>query len=430
MAYRRRQGLTKAATCKEEIRYPSDDSSSSSLAAQAIRASSAHRDSSFSSAYGESALASAYREPNRQRSSESRQDPTSYEYTSIKSLNESKYGFWGVLARKAKAILEDDNVAQQFETSSRTKPQMLETSTGDQFHQPYQNPENSHKSENPKIQKGLDAITSSLNYLGGTIGKSFEEGLTLVENRTADIIQETRRLHIRKKGSSSDSQNQANDVCAPQQQVQMQTDHETQLKASRDVAMAMAAKAKLLLRELKTVKADLAFAKERCAQLEEENRILRESHEKGDSPEDDDLIRLQLETLLAEKARLAHENSIYARENRFLREIVEYHQLTMQDVVYLDEGIEEVTEVCPISIPTNTIVCCAPMPTSTAPTPPLSLPLPPHDFTATVSPVVDKVVQPFPAPPVTEVVYSAVPSCSSVHILAVEDPKHSSKPCV
>lgn len=51
--------------------------------------------------------------------------------------------------------------------------------------------------------------------------------------------------------------------------------------------MAMAAKAKLLLRELKTVKADLAFAKERCAQLEEENRILRVSREKGGNPEDD-----------------------------------------------------------------------------------------------------------------------------------------------
>lgn len=61
---------------------------------------------------------------------------------------------------------------------------------------------------------------------------------------------------------------------------------------SLQVAMAMAAKAKLLLRELKTVKADLAFAKERCAQLEEENKILRESHEKGDSPEDDDLVRV------------------------------------------------------------------------------------------------------------------------------------------
>ena len=56
--------------------------------------------------------------------------------------------------------------------------------------------------------------------------------------------------------------------------------------------MEMAAKAKVLLRELKTVKADLAFAKERCAQLEEENRILRVHHEKGDNPEDDDLVRI------------------------------------------------------------------------------------------------------------------------------------------
>lgn len=30
-----------------------------------------------------------------------------------------------------------------------------------------------------------------------------------------------------------------------------------------------------------------------------------------------------------------------------MREIVEYHQLTMQDVVYIDEGSEEVTQVYP-----------------------------------------------------------------------------------
>lgn len=54
--------------------------------------------------------------------------------------------------------------------------------------------------------------------------------------------------------------------------------------------MAMAAKAKLLLRELKTVKADLAFAKERCGQLEEENRVIRESRAEGGNPEDDDLV--------------------------------------------------------------------------------------------------------------------------------------------
>ena len=48
---------------------------------------------------------------------------------------------------------------------------------------------------------------------------------------------------------------------------------------------------------------------------------------------------------------MANENEIYSRENRFLREIVEYHQLTMQDVVYLDEGMEEVTEVSPNGVP-------------------------------------------------------------------------------
>ena len=103
----------------------------------------------------------------------------------------------------------------------------------------------------------------------------------------------------------------------------------------------MAAKVKLLQRELKTLKADLAFSKERCAQLEEENRQLRD----GNHDADEDMIRQQLETLLAEKARLANENTLYARENRFLREIVEYHQLNMQDVVNLDEDdIEEEDE--------------------------------------------------------------------------------------
>jgi hypothetical protein len=114
--------------------------------------------------------------------------------------------------------------------------------------------------------------------------------------------------------------------------------------------MAMAAKAKLLLRELKMVKSDLAFAKQRCAQLEEENKVLRENRSGDSQTDDDDLVRLQLETLLAEKARLAHENSIYTRENLYLRGVVEYHQLTMQDVVYFDEKTEEVTEVYPINV--------------------------------------------------------------------------------
>jgi hypothetical protein len=70
MAYRRRQGMTRTSTFKEEIHHPpdntnsssssssSDSSSSSSLAAQAIRASAVHRESSLSSAYADSAFAS------------------------------------------------------------------------------------------------------------------------------------------------------------------------------------------------------------------------------------------------------------------------------------------------------------------------------------------------------------------------------------
>lgn len=54
--------------------------------------------------------------------------------------------------------------------------------------------------------------------------------------------------------------------------------------------MATAAKAKLLLRELKTTKEDLAFSKQRCAQLEEENKKLREAYDKGDHPADDDMV--------------------------------------------------------------------------------------------------------------------------------------------
>eukprot|EP00268_Persea_americana_P016238 TRINITY_DN17688_c0_g1_i3.p1 TRINITY_DN17688_c0_g1~~TRINITY_DN17688_c0_g1_i3.p1 ORF type:complete len:409 (+),score=84.40 TRINITY_DN17688_c0_g1_i3:57-1229(+) len=259
-------------------------SSSSSVAAQAIRAASAYRESDFSSTNGESASVKL-NSPNSQR------------------LNRSQ-----------------------------------------QFHQSYQSP----KAGSPRLQKDSNAITRSLNYIGDTFGNALEEGLTVVENRTAEIISKNRKLHARRRGSDPAALSQVTNNSSPQQPFQKRADQETQLKASCDVALAMAAKTKLLVRELNTMKADLAFAKERCAQLEEENKILRESHEKGVSLEEDDLIRLQLETLLAEKSRLANENSIYARDNRFLRGIVDYHQLTMQDVIYVNEGTEEVMEVYPI----------------------------------------------------------------------------------
>lgn len=43
-------------------------------------------------------------------------------------------------------------------------------------------------------------------------------------------------------------------------------------------------------------------------------------------------MRLQMEALFAEKSRLASENSNLIRENQCLHQLVEYHQLTSQDL--------------------------------------------------------------------------------------------------
>ncbi|KMZ63475.1 hypothetical protein ZOSMA_408G00180 [Zostera marina] len=329
MAYRRRQGSGRSVTYEDNRSSPEVlQDRQTSFAAQPIQASANYHPSSSSSA-------ASYR---ASQSFSSTKDSSVYEYTSFKSMNEPKKGFWGGLAQKAKSIIEDDNVApRQFHNLNKMRPQKLHTSNDNQSYQ--QQPSEGQR------KKRLDGLTTSLYSIGGKVGNALEEGLSIVENRTADIIQETRRLNIGRKGNGSDFSDQQHNAAN-----RIQTEYETQLKASRDVANAMAAKSKLLIRELKTIKADLAFARDRSSQLESENKILRENSSK-DRLEDEDLIRLQLETLLAEKSRLANENSTYARENRFLREIVEYHQLTMQDVVYFDEGNEQVSEVYPIQSP-------------------------------------------------------------------------------
>ncbi|XP_058745187.1 uncharacterized protein LOC131617935 [Vicia villosa] len=316
MAYRRRQVVSRSSTFKEEINVNGNEllddhnkndgsisappflssihnslatpSFNNSLAAQAIKASAARRDPSHSLALANSSIPLQHENHNRSKSFDSYGDA-------------SKSGFWGVLAQKAKDILDDDNPPTQLPDHD--------------------------------IQKlRSQSFNTTIMPPGGTqdIGKIGESNLKGCEDVNQLMWNPWQQQSKQTLGTTNS-----------------QSVHETQLKASRDVAMATAAKAKLLLRELKTVKADLAFAKARCSQLEEENKLLRdkEGREKGQNRADDDLIRLQLETLLAEKARLASENEVNSRENRFLREIVEYHQLTMQDVVHFDEDMEDDPEL-------------------------------------------------------------------------------------
>ncbi|CAA0828107.1 Unknown protein [Striga hermonthica] len=104
------------------------------------------------------------------------------------------------------------------------------------------------------------------------------------------------------------------------------------IKRAKSIAISMATKAASMARELKSMRSDLGFMQERCGLLEEENRKLRDGLDKGIQPDEDDLVRLQLEALLAEKSRLANENANLKRENQCLSQLVEYHQLTSHDL--------------------------------------------------------------------------------------------------
>ncbi|CAN1137656.1 hypothetical protein LINPERHAP2_LOCUS10204 [Linum perenne] len=226
------------------------------LAAKAIGGSSAahtFRDSSLSSAYAtfpSSPSSSSVRSPSNAFKVQDLAD-SPRGYTSMSSFNKPNLDpnrkpgrFWGTLARKAKSIIDEvaeNGDHQEQHPNSPGDPKRL-------YDPPIYSPksgtptyESSRKKEGPVLRKGLNAISSSLNYIGNAV----EEGFTKVENRTADIIQETRK-HIRERPGGSTTQNQAYSqstaglqpqVQGKEQQPQTQTELELQLKASRDVRL-------------------------------------------------------------------------------------------------------------------------------------------------------------------------------------------------
>ncbi|KAK8457565.1 hypothetical protein SEVIR_3G206700v4 [Setaria viridis] len=362
MAYRRKQGIQRSATFVEDHRRTSSGGSaspaiaspratrfaddnrrpdrSSRLAAQAMVSSSAALGDLTLPDLGDRFPAAAASHGDSQPSSPM-QDPVTQLYTSTTKLNDdgpkydlelsqkddTRHGFWSLVAQKAKVMLDENGTPRTQPAESRWSYDRVRSS------------------ESPTSRKG--APEGGRIDIGGKIKNVLEqqEGLAAVADNTTpcagaggSAVVAARKLQIRRKACSMDFRS-AN-LVSPDTPMLSDDVESPQIKASRDVANAMAAKVKLLQRELKTLKADLAFSKERCAQLEEENRQLRD----GNPDADEDMIRQQLETLLAEKARLAHENTLYARENRLLREIVEYHQLNMQDVVNLDEDDDDIEE--------------------------------------------------------------------------------------
>ncbi|MCO5586182.1 hypothetical protein L7F22_061825 [Adiantum nelumboides] len=272
--------------------------------------------------------------------SSSDNSPTSSTTSDETSEDNMEDSFWGGLARKAKIVLEDSS--SEFQRKKSKMVQRVPVSDGLilQKNGSRQLMENKWKwQESIVLNKGLEAIASSFSLLSDTLGNALEEGINLVETKASNFLytdSQSRPLkksldstvsekritsvpnnHGNLEGTLSRSQVKSEEKITRSQakseekvlksQIKAEEKQgvtkDTQLKASRDVAMAMATKAKLLLRELKGVKTDLAFSKVRCTQLEEENKRLRENVDKGEKHEEDDLVRLQLEALLAEKSK-------------------------------------------------------------------------------------------------------------------------------
>ncbi|KAI4295220.1 hypothetical protein MLD38_040538 [Melastoma candidum] len=244
-----------------------------------------------------------------------------YESGSFPSGSSDKR-IWSALRRRADGIVEDGS--REGEDGDRSK---------------------TLKEDSMLLLRGFDSVACTLSQLSENIENALQGARELAKPPTfTDIfhnreVMEQREEEEEKKkpskrkfesvssGSSDDQGDKSESV-----EDNLKSPVDAKLKRAKNLAASMATKAASLARELGSLKSDLSFLQERYALLEEENRRLREGFAKGIRPEEDDLVRLQLETLLAEKSRLANENANLVRENQCLNQLVTYHQLTTQDL--------------------------------------------------------------------------------------------------
>ncbi|KAK2648297.1 hypothetical protein Ddye_015786 [Dipteronia dyeriana] len=205
------------------------------------------------------------------------------------------------------------------------------------------------KEDSLLLLKGFDSIAHTLSQLSNNLDNALQGARGLAEPPTLTEIFQTNlnksegkeetNKGLKRKCDSNESSDDQGEEDSHMEKEQSPKDKRT-MKKAKNLAISMATKAASLARELKSLKSDLCFVQERCTLLDEENRRLRDGFDKGGiRPEEDDLVRLQLEALLAEKSRLANENANLIRENQCLHQLVEYHQITSQD---LSASYEEV----------------------------------------------------------------------------------------
>ncbi|EOA21020.1 hypothetical protein CARUB_v10001354mg [Capsella rubella] len=208
------------------------------------------------------------------------------------------------------------------------------------------------KNDSMLLLKGFDSVSHTLSLLSSNLDNALQgvrelaKPPTLSEilhsNLKADQIQRQQKEQVEEEEEEEKEEESKGTKRKHESDVEQTEDSSNEdekrpkdrkiMKKAKNIAISMAAKANSLARELKSIKSDLSFIQERCGLLEEENKRLRDGFVKGARPEEDDLVRLQLEVLLTEKARLANENANLIRENQCLHQMVEYHQITSQEL--------------------------------------------------------------------------------------------------
>ncbi|KAE8676773.1 hypothetical protein F3Y22_tig00111582pilonHSYRG01128 [Hibiscus syriacus] len=231
---------------------------------------------------------------------------------------------WSTLRGRVDALIADRNNSRESNRAKRLKEDSL------------------------LLLKGFDSISQTLSQLSNNLDNALQGARELAKPPTlTDIFQsnlknsEPKEEDPKPKGLEEESKigvkrkfdhSESSDDNDSQKDNEKSPKNSKLMKKAKNLAISMATKAASLARELKSIKNDLCFMQERCGLLEEENRRLRDGFTKGIRPEEDDLVRLQLEALLAEKSRLANENANLVRENQCLHQLVEYHQMTSQDL--------------------------------------------------------------------------------------------------
>ncbi|XP_062144682.1 uncharacterized protein LOC133852032 isoform X2 [Alnus glutinosa] len=239
--------------------------------------------------------------------------------------------FWSALRSRTDTLLENRQSSMPSEPSVPTHLIAGESDRAKRL-----------KEDSLLLMRGFDSVSHTLSLLSNNLDNALQGARDLAKPPTLTEIFQSNLKNSDSKEEESEKQgvkrkfdhtsHSSEDNEDDSQKANEQSLKDGKLKKAKNLAISMASKAGSLARELKLIKSDLCFMQERCTLLEEENRRLRDGFAKGIRPEEDDLVRLQLEALLAEKSRLANENANLVRENQCLNQLVEYHQLTSQDL--------------------------------------------------------------------------------------------------